>query len=64
MLQSKDKNIPRGIAPLEDLFYFNDMEKKPTIEHVESDVEECNIGSKDKPKMIKLAKSLLAHIKK
>ena len=63
MLQSKDKNIPRGLAPLEDLFYFNDVVKKPTIEHSDSDVEECNIGTEDKPKMIKLATSLPADMK-
>ena len=64
MLQSKDKNIPGGLAPLEYLFYFNDVAKKPTIEHTESDVEKCNIGTEDKPKMIKLAKSLPANMKK
>jgi len=37
--------------------------KKPTIEPTGSDIEECNIGSKDKPKMIKLSKTLPAHIK-
>ena len=40
VLQAKDKNIPRGLAPLEDLFDFDDVAKKPTIEHAESDVEE------------------------
>ena len=64
MLQTKDKNIPRGLAPLEDLFDFDDVAKKPTIEHLDSDVEECNIGTEDKPKMIKLAKSLPANMKK
>ena len=28
VLQSKDKNIPRGLAPLKDLFDFNDIAKK------------------------------------
>ena len=60
VLQSKDKNIPRGLAPLEDLFYFNDVAKKTTIENSDFDVEECNIGNKDKPKIIKLAKYLSA----
>lgn len=64
VLQSKDKNIPRGLAPLEDLFDFNDLAKKPTIEHIESDVEECNIGTEDKPKIIKLARSLPTDMKK
>ena len=64
MLQAKYKNIPRGLAPLEDLFYFDDVEKKPTIEHANSNIEECNIGTEDKPKMIKLAKSLPTNMKK
>ena len=63
VLQTKDKNIPRGLAPLEDLFDFDNVEKKPTIEHVDSYVDECNIGTEDKPKMIKLDKSLLANMK-
>ena len=33
VLQAKDKNIPRGLAPLEDLFDFDDVAKNPTIEH-------------------------------
>ena len=64
MLQAKDKNIPRGLAPLEDLFDFDDVAKNPTIEHADSDVEECNISTAAKPKMIKLAKSLPADMKK
>ena len=38
VLQSKDKIIPKGLAPFEDLFDFNDLAKKPTIEPTESDV--------------------------
>ena len=64
VLQSKDKNIPRGLAPLKDLFDFDDVAKKPTIENLDSDVEYCNIGTEDKPKMIKLAKSLPTDMKK
>ena len=43
---------------------FDDVAKKPTIEHADSDIEECNIGTEDKPKMIKLAKSVPADMKK
>ena len=64
MLQAKDKNIPRGLTPLEDLFDFDYVAKKPTLEHAEVEVEEYNIGTEDKPKMIKLAKSLPANMKK
>ena len=63
VLQAKDKNIPRGLAPLEDLFDFDDVAKKPTIEHADSDVEVCNIGTEDRPRMIKLAKSIPANMK-
>ena len=64
VLSSKDKNIPRGLAPLEDLFDFNDVEKKPTVEYTESEVKECNIGTEDQPKMIKLARSLPLDMKR
>lgn len=40
VLQSKDKNITRGLAPLEDLFDFDDIAKKPTTENSDSNVEE------------------------
>ena len=63
VLQAKYKNIPRRLAPLEDLCDFDDVAKKPTIEHVDSDIEECNIGTEDRPKMIKLAKSIPASMK-
>ena len=52
------------MTPLEDLFDFDDVAKKPTIEHSDSDVKEFNIGIEDKPKMIKLAKSLPTNMKK
>ena len=64
VLPSKDKNIHRGLAPLEDLFDFNDATKKPTVEYTKSDVEECNIGTEDQPKMIKLARSLPPNMKR
>jgi hypothetical protein len=43
---------------LEDLFDFNDVAKKPKIEASGKEVEQCNIGTEEKPKMIKLSKSL------
>ena len=55
--------MPKGLAPLEELFDFNDVAKKPKLEPVETEVEECNIGSELKPMMIKLSKTLSAQIK-
>ena len=62
-LHSKDESLPSGLAPLEELFDFNDVANKPKLEPIETEVEEYNIGSELKPKMIKLSKTLTAHIK-
>ena len=62
-LHSKDESLPKGLAPLEELFDFNDVSNKPKLEPVETEVEECNIGSELKPMMIKLSKTLPTHIK-
>jgi hypothetical protein len=40
------------------LFDFNDVSKKPKIEPTGAEVEECNIGTEQEQKMIKLSKSL------
>ena len=39
-LQSKDESFPSGLAPLEELFDFNDVARKPKLEPVETEVEE------------------------
>ena len=62
-LHAKDESLPRGLAPLEELFDFDDVAKKPKLKPVEIEVQECNIGSEEKLKMIKLSKTLPAHIK-
>jgi ribonuclease HI len=58
ILQLENNVLPRGLVPLEDLFDFNDVAKKLKIEASCKEVEECNIGTEEKPKMIKLSKSL------
>ena len=58
ILQLKDNVLPRGLAPLEDLFDFNDVAKKPKIEPTGARVEECSIGTQQEPKIIKLFKYL------
>jgi hypothetical protein len=58
ILQLKNNVLSRGLVLLEDLFDFNDVAKKSKIEASGKEVEECNIGTKEKPKMIKLSKSL------
>ena len=63
VLQCKDNSLPRGLAPLEELFDFNDVARKPKKESTETDVEECNIGSVGEPKMMMLSKTLPPPIK-
>ena len=50
--------IPKGSTPFEDLFDSNDVPRKPKMEPLKSDIKECNIGTDENPKLIKLSKSL------
>ena len=63
VLHCENDTIPRGLAPLEELFDFNDVAKKPKMESTEVDIEEYTIGSIEEPKIIKLSKTLPPHIK-
>ena len=62
VLQPHTNKFPKGLVPLEELFDFNDVSKKPKLEPTETKIEECNIGNKEKPKMIKLSKTLPTHV--
>jgi len=54
----KENHFPKGLTPLEDLFDFNDIPKKPKMEPLKVDIEDYNIGIEEKPKIVKLSKSL------
>jgi ribonuclease HI len=58
VLQLKSNIFPRGLVPLEDLFDNDDVAKKPKIEAHGQEVEDYNIGTDEKPRMVKLSKSL------
>ena len=58
VLQLKSNVLPRGLVPLEDLFDNDDIAKKPKIEAHGQEVEDFNIGTEKKPRMVKLSKSL------
>jgi hypothetical protein len=58
ILQLKNNVFPRGLVPLEDLFDFNNIAKKHKIEARGKEVEDCNIGTEEEPKILKLSKSL------
>ena len=50
--------MPKGLTPLEDLFDFNDIPKKPKMEPLKANIEDYNLGTEEKLKMVKLSKSL------
>jgi ribonuclease HI len=58
VLHLKSNVLPRGLVPLEELFDFNDVAKKHKIEAHGQQVEYCNIGTEEKPRIVKLSKSL------
>ena len=62
-MQFRDNALPRGLIPLEEIFYFNDVARKPQMESTKANVEKFNIGSEKEPKMVKLSKTLPAPIK-
>lgn len=54
VFQLKNNIMPRGLVPLEIIFNSNDVainsEKIPQDEHI----QDCNIGTQEEPKLIKL----------
>jgi hypothetical protein len=58
IVQLKNNVIPKGLVPLEKCFDNNDVAKNPKVTPNESEVEDCNIGTENEPKFIKISKSL------
>ena len=56
IVQLKRNHIPRGLIPLESLFYQNDVAKDPKVEPTADAVEDINISTESNPKIIKLSK--------
>ena len=54
----KDNFLPTSLTPLEDIFDSNDVPRKPKMQPLDAAIEDCNIGTAEKCKMIKLSKSL------
>jgi hypothetical protein len=63
IMQLKNNIIPKGLVPLEKLFDNNDVVKSPKITVNDGDVEYCNIGTQENPKIIKLSKTLSPEVK-
>jgi hypothetical protein len=58
IIQLPSNHIPKGLIPLERLFDGNDVAVKGRILGDDIDTTECNIGTPEKPKFVKLSKSL------
>jgi hypothetical protein len=59
MFLLKNNQIPKGLIPLEILFYQNDIHVKSySMQPQLEEVEYCNIGYEENPKFIKLSKYL------
>jgi hypothetical protein len=58
IIQLPSNHIPRGLVPLERLFDGNDVALKGRVSGDDADAAECNIGTPEEPKFVKLSRSL------
>jgi hypothetical protein len=58
IVQLPSNHIPKGLVPLEILFDGSDVVVKGKVSNGDVDVTECNIGTEEEPKFIKLSGSL------
>ena len=58
IVELKGNFIPKGLVPLEILFWKDDTLLKPTIQSIEENVLTYHIGSENEPKMITISKTL------
>jgi ribonuclease HI len=58
IIQLPSNHIPRGLVPLERLFDGNDVPVKGRVSNEDAETTECNIGSPEEPKFVKLSSSL------
>jgi ribonuclease HI len=60
ILQFPTNHIPKGLVPLERIFYHNDVPVKLPDPEKEAEVTDCNLGTAANPKHVKLSKFLSA----
>jgi hypothetical protein len=58
IVQLPSNHIPKGLVPLERIFYSNDVAVKARRSLDDADISECNIGTEKNPKFVKLSSSL------
>jgi hypothetical protein len=58
IIQLPSNHISRGLVPLERLFDGNNVAVKGRVSDEDADTAECNIGSQEEPRFVKLSSSL------
>jgi hypothetical protein len=58
IVEFKTNHIPRGLVPLERLFDSHNVSREASIKNQEEEVMDCNIGTAENPKIVKLSKEL------
>jgi ribonuclease HI len=58
IVQLPSNHIPKGLVPLERLFDNNDVVVKMRSSKENADLIDCNLGTEEEPKYVKLSKSL------
>ena len=58
IVQFPRNHIPRGLVPLEEIFYLKDFPFKPMKRDQDPAIHEHNIGSQGHPKFINLSSEL------
>jgi hypothetical protein len=58
IVQLPNNHIPKGLVPLERIFDKNDVALKDKILDDDGDTTQCNIGTKNEPKFVKLSRSM------
>ena len=60
IIELKGNFIQIGLVPLERIFLKDDTLLKPVVQSLEENVVDCNIGSAEQPRMVKISKALTA----
>jgi hypothetical protein len=63
IVEIKTNHIPRVLVPLERLFDSYDVSREVAIKNQEEEVMDCNIGTVENPKIVKLSKALVVEQK-
>jgi hypothetical protein len=63
MLVLENNQIPKGLIPLERLFDHDDIPLNSPMQPQPEEVGDCDIGTKENPKLVKISKYLPPEMK-